>query len=252
MDEREFPIPPWFLFCDLFSHGLPPKISHYRRKATGSPSEESTLLRNISSILGKQEALQPAQEAKSPAKIRNATPHPRVPSLMSKFRTLSRLKKTRNTNQYEVTSIPVTEPLAAPLPDAFLRFDAEASTVLQECEDFLEGEVPFDYVMSLLSHYFKDNSWRQGEIGIFVEPLDDLYRMQTAYKDISTKALDVDGPSNCHKKMECAGETIRQLILWLEDIWHAGIDGPYGLHIAYNNCRLRWQREAKMYKFAMQ
>ncbi|KAK0190155.1 hypothetical protein F5146DRAFT_1002325 [Armillaria mellea] len=189
MDEREFPIPPWFLFRDLFLHGSPPKISHYRRKATGFLSEESTLLCNVHSTVfnatltfsyGKQEALQPAQEAN-----------------------------------------PVTEPLAAPLPDAFLRFNAEASTVLQECEDFLEGEVPSDYVKSLLSHYFKDNSQQQGEIGIFVEPLDDLYRMQTAYKDISTKALDVDGPSNHHKKMECAGETIGQLISWLEDIWHA-------------------------------
>ncbi|KAK0184979.1 hypothetical protein F5146DRAFT_1006040 [Armillaria mellea] len=199
MDEREFPIPPWFLFHDLFSHGSPPKISHYRRKATGSPSEESMLLRNISSILhrreistrrklsyqsqsshharGKQEALQPAQEAKSPAKIRNATPHPQVPVI-----------------------------------------DENAKISLKE------RYLP-DYVKSLLSQLF------QGQFS--------AARMQTAYKDISTKALDVDGPSNRHKKMECAGETIGQLISWLEDIWHAGIDGPYGLRIAYNNLQAK-------------
>lgn len=138
-------------------------------------------------------------------------------------------------------------PPPAPPPDAFPRFNAEALTVLQEFDDFLDGKIPSDYVKSLLHRYFKDSSWWQGKIGIFVEPLDDLYRMQTAYKVISAKALQADGPSKRQEKMECAGERIGQLISWLEDIWHATIDGPYGLHIAYNNHRLTWQREAKMY-----
>ncbi|KAK0234815.1 hypothetical protein EDD85DRAFT_792807 [Armillaria nabsnona] len=192
----------------------------------------------------KQEVFQPAPQATSPSKIRNANSHLLVPSLTSRFTT--RLKKIRNTNQYEVTSIPAIVPPPAPPPDAFPRFNAEASTVLQEFEDFLEGKVPSDYVKSLLGRYFKDNSRRQGEIGIFVEPLDDLYRMQTAYKDISVKALQADGPSKRQKKMECAGEKIGQLISWLEDIWRVAIDGPYGLRVAYNNHRLKWQREAKI------
>ncbi|SJL07090.1 uncharacterized protein ARMOST_10433 [Armillaria ostoyae] len=104
----------------------------------------------------KQEAFRPAPQASSPSKVRNANSHLLVPSLTSKFTT--RLKKICNTNQYEVTSIPVTMPLPAPPPDAFPRFDAEALTVLQEFEDFLEGKVPSNYVKSLLRRYFKDNS----------------------------------------------------------------------------------------------
>ncbi|PBK70545.1 hypothetical protein ARMSODRAFT_974470 [Armillaria solidipes] len=187
----------------------------------------------------KQEAFRPAPQASSPSKIRNANSHLLVPSLTSKFTT--RLKKICNTNQYEVTSIPVTMPPPAPPPDAFPRFDAEASTVLQEFEDFLEGKVPSDYVKSLLRRYFKDNSRQQGEIGIFVEPLDDLYRMQTAYKDISAKALQADGPSKCQKKMECAGEKIGQLISWLEDIWMIDSDSSLvllvdGVGITFGAC----------------
>ncbi|KAK0237945.1 hypothetical protein EDD85DRAFT_952113 [Armillaria nabsnona] len=158
----------------------------------------------------KQDVFQPAPQATSPSKIRNANSHLLVLSLTSRFTT--RLKKIHNTNQYEVTSIPAIVPPPAPPPDTFPRFNAEASMVLQEFEDFLEGKVPSDYVKSLLSRYFKDNSWQQGEIGIFVEPLDDLYRMQTAYKDISVKVLQADGPSKRQKKMECAGEKIGQLI----------------------------------------
>ncbi|KAK0466896.1 uncharacterized protein EV420DRAFT_1698898 [Desarmillaria tabescens] len=165
----------------------------------------------------KQEAFRTAPQTTSPSQIRNANrsaAHQPVPSSTSKFTT--RLKKIRNTSQYEVTPIPVTIPMPAPPPDPFPKFDAEALTVLQEFEDFLVGKAPSDYVKSLLCRYFKDNSRRQGEIGLFVEPLDDLYEMQKAYESISAKALQTDGPSERQKKLESAGEKIGQLISWLE------------------------------------
>ncbi|SJL13491.1 uncharacterized protein ARMOST_16935 [Armillaria ostoyae] len=166
------------------------------------------------------------------------------PHSTSKF--ITRLKKIRNTSQYEVISVPVTVPMVPPPPDPFPKFDAEASKILQQFEDFLVGKAPSDYVKFLLRCYFKDSSRRQGEIGLFMEPLDDLYKMQEAYRSISMKALQVDGPSERQKKLDCAGNKIGRLVSWLEDIWRAGIDGPYGLCVAYNRNRLVWQREAKI------
>ncbi|KAK0237357.1 hypothetical protein EDD85DRAFT_791025 [Armillaria nabsnona] len=120
-----------------------------------------------------------------------------------------------------IFEIPITIPPPAPPPDPFPKFDAEASKVLQE----------FEVSLSLLCRYFKNNSHRQGEIGLFVEPLDNLYEMQKAYKSITAKALQTDGPSERQKKLESAGEKIGRLISWLEDIWHATIDGPYNLRV---------------------
>ncbi len=85
--------------------------------------------------------------------------------------------------------------------------------VLQEFEDFLVGQAPSDYISSLLCRYFKNNSRWQGEIGLFVEPLDNLYEMQKVYKSITAKALQTDGPSERQKKLESAGEKIGQLIV---------------------------------------
>ncbi len=139
----------------------------------------------------------------------------------------------------------MTVPTVPPPPDPFPRFNVEALKILQEFEDFLVSKVPSDYVKFLLRCYFKDSSRRQGEIGLFVEPLDILYEMKEAYGSISTKALQADGPSDRQKKLDCAGKKIGTLIWWLEDIWRAAIDGPYGLHVAYNRNTLAWQREVK-------
>ncbi|PBK98292.1 hypothetical protein ARMGADRAFT_1026353 [Armillaria gallica] len=128
----------------------------------------------------------------------------------------------------------VMVPMVPSPPDPFPRFNVEALKILQEFEDFLVGKVPSDYVKFLLCCYFKDSSQQQGEIGLFVEPLDILYEMKEAYRSISTKALQADGPSDHQKKLDCAGKKIGTLIWWLEDIWHAAIDDPYGLCIAYN------------------
>ncbi|KAK0501810.1 hypothetical protein EDD18DRAFT_1101526 [Armillaria luteobubalina] len=137
---------------------------------------------------------------------------------------------------------------SSPPPDPFPKFDAEVLKILQQFEDFLVSKTPSDYVKFLLHCYFKDSSRRQGEIGLFVEPLDVLYKMQEAHRSISMKALQADGPSKRQKRLDCAGNEIGTLILWLEDIWRAGIDGPYGLRVAYNRNKLAWQREAKKSK----
>ncbi|KAK0227528.1 hypothetical protein IW262DRAFT_1292502 [Armillaria fumosa] len=139
-------------------------------------------------------------------------------------------------------------PKVPPPPDPFPKFDAEVLKILQQFEDFLVSKTPSDYVKFLLRCYFKDSSWQQGEIGLFVKPLDVLYKMQEAHRSISMKALRADGPSKCQKRLDCAGNGIGTLISWLEDIWRAGINGPYGLCVTYNRNRLAWQRETKKSK----
>ncbi|KAK0239003.1 hypothetical protein EDD85DRAFT_951215 [Armillaria nabsnona] len=156
----------------------------------------------------------------------------------------TRLKRVRNTNQYEVLPISVTVPSPPPRPDPFPKFSAEGRAIVQEFEDFLLGKTPSSYVESLLGQYFKNKSRRQGQISIFVEPLDDLYRMRKAYASITAVALEADGPSDCQKVLETLGKPIELLISWLEDIWRAAIDGPYHLRIAYNRQKLAWQRES--------
>ncbi|KAK0218632.1 hypothetical protein IW262DRAFT_1462104 [Armillaria fumosa] len=142
----------------------------------------------------------------------------------------------------------VTPTKVPPPPDPFPKFNAEVLKILQQFEDFLVGKMPSDYIKFLLHCYFKDSSRQQGEIGLFVEPLDVLYKMQEAHRSISMKALQADGPSKCQKRLDCAGNGIGTLISWLEDIWHAGINGPYGLRVTYNRNRLAWQRETKKSK----
>ncbi|KAK0484155.1 hypothetical protein EDD18DRAFT_1112057 [Armillaria luteobubalina] len=156
---------------------------------------------------------------------------------------ISARRKLAYQNQSSHHVGPETVPKVPPPPDPFLKFDAEVLKILQQFEDFLVGKMPSDYVKFLLHCYFKDSSQRQGEIGLFVEPLDVLYKMQEAHRSISTKALQADGPSKHQKRLDCAGNEIGTLISWLEDIWRAGIDGPYGLRIAYNRNKLAWQRE---------
>ncbi|KAK0463311.1 hypothetical protein IW261DRAFT_1427863 [Armillaria novae-zelandiae] len=132
---------------------------------------------------------------------------------------------------------PEMAPKVPPPPDPFPKFNAEVLKILQQFEDFLVSKTPSDYVKSLLRCYFKDSSRRQGEIGLFVEPLDVLYKMQEAHRSISMQALQADGPSKRQKRLDCAGNGIGTLISWLEDIWRAGIDGslPASLPSAVKN-----------------
>ncbi|PBL04064.1 hypothetical protein ARMGADRAFT_1070548 [Armillaria gallica] len=157
---------------------------------------------------------------------------------------VTRLKRLRNTNQYEITSVPVAIPKPAPPPDLFPKYGADARVIVQEFEDYLKGRMPHDYVERLLCFYFKRNSRRQGQLMLFVDPLDNLYRMQKNYADVVAKALQTDSPSEQQQKLARAGEPIGQLVHWLEDIWHAGIDGPQNLRLAYGKRRLKWQRES--------
>ncbi|KAK0481233.1 hypothetical protein IW261DRAFT_1418343 [Armillaria novae-zelandiae] len=84
---------------------------------------------------------------------------------------------------------PETAPKVPPPPDPFPKFNAEVLKILQQFEDFLVGKTPSDYVKSLLRCYFKDSSRRQGEIGLFVEPLDVLYKMQEAHSAVKNTAV---------------------------------------------------------------
>ncbi|KAK0437741.1 uncharacterized protein EV420DRAFT_1486907 [Desarmillaria tabescens] len=82
------------------------------------------------------------------------------------------------------------------------------------------------------------NSHRQGQLSLFVDPLDDLYQMQKNYAEIVTKALQSNGSSERQQKLACTGEPIGCLVRWLEDIWHVAIDGPEKLRLAYGKNRL--------------
>ncbi|KAK0476377.1 hypothetical protein IW261DRAFT_1567058 [Armillaria novae-zelandiae] len=148
----------------------------------------------------------------APPKVRNTSQSTSYKGLHSTSKFITRLKKIQNTSQYEVISVPETAPKVPPPPDPFPKFNAEVLKILQQFEDFLVGKTPSDYVKSLLRCYFKDSSRRQGEIGLFVEPLDVLYKMQEAHRSISMQALQADGPSKRQKRLDCAGNGIGTLI----------------------------------------
>ncbi len=115
---------------------------------------------------------------------------------------------------------------------------------MEEFNDFLKGRTPHDYVEDRLRAYFQNKSQWQGQISLFVDPLDNLGWMQDGYTQIAAKALHADGPSKRQIKLAEAGQPIKCLVGWLEDIWHSAIDGPQELRLAYGKQRLRWQRDS--------
>lgn len=52
---------------------------------------------------------------------------------------------------------------------------------MEEFNDFLKGRTPHDYVEDCLRAYFQNKSQRQGQISLFVDPLDNLGWMQDGY-----------------------------------------------------------------------
>ncbi|KAK0453024.1 uncharacterized protein EV420DRAFT_1482015 [Desarmillaria tabescens] len=151
----------------------------------------------------------------------------------------------QNTNWYEISPIAVTVPIPPPCLHPFPKLSAESRAILQEFEDFIGGKTPSDYVEYLLGQYFKDKSRCQGQIAVFVEPLDSLYHMRKSYDSITAQALQADGHSDRQKELEKLGSPMVKLIFWLEDIWHVAVDGPYHLCISDNTWRLAWQKQSK-------
>ncbi|KAK0436811.1 uncharacterized protein EV420DRAFT_1487427 [Desarmillaria tabescens] len=131
---------------------------------------------------------------------------------------IAQRKRIANSNHYEIVSVPVAVPQPALCPDPFLKIRADATSLVQEFEDFLRGKDPHEYVEVLLRLYFKNNSRRQGQLSLFVDPLDALYRMQKAYTDITDKALQAIGPCERLEQLIQTGKLIGRLVMWLEDI----------------------------------
>ncbi|KAK0462679.1 hypothetical protein IW261DRAFT_1428097 [Armillaria novae-zelandiae] len=167
-------------------------------------------------------------------------------SSTSVVKTVARRKKIANSNHYEIVSAAVKVPSLSPsqAPDPFLKISADARSLIQEFEDFLHGKDPHNYVETLLRLYFKSDSRRQGQLSLFADPLDALYRMRKAYGDIADKASQAVGSCEHLEALIQTGKPIGCLVLWLEDIWRAGSDGPQHLRLAYGRKRLAWQRDS--------
>lgn len=91
--------------------------------------------------------------------------------------------------------------------------------------------------------YFKSNSKRQGQISVFVDPLQDLYELRDAYTKIQDQSLAAEGLSARHNSLVQAGGPITKVVEWVEDFWRCAIEGPRSLLRTYNMKRLAWQRD---------
>ncbi|KAK0441478.1 uncharacterized protein EV420DRAFT_1650085 [Desarmillaria tabescens] len=148
---------------------------------------------------------------------------------------------------YQVRTLPLSNN-AAPVPpipptDIFPKLSAEARALQDKFNSFIQGTSIGQYAESLLRAYFKSNSKCQGQISIFVDPLQDLYELQDAYTTIQDQSLEVEGLSVRHNSLVQAGGPINKVIKWVEDFWHCTIDGPGSLLCTYNVKRLAWQRD---------
>ncbi|KAK0436072.1 uncharacterized protein EV420DRAFT_1487665 [Desarmillaria tabescens] len=122
---------------------------------------------------------------------------------------------------------------AQPLPpvDLFLKLDAEANALQDKFNSFIQGVSISEYAESLLKAYFKSSSKRQGQIGVFVDPLQELYGLRDSYTKIEARSREVEGLSTRHNVLVQTGIPIHKVVEWVEDFWRCAIDGPGSLRL---------------------
>ncbi|SJL18444.1 uncharacterized protein ARMOST_22033 [Armillaria ostoyae] len=130
-----------------------------------------------------------------------------------------------------------------PLVDLFLKLNAEVNALRDKFDFFIQGMSISEYAESLLKAYFKSSSKCQGQIGVFVDPLEELYDLWDSYTKIEARSHEVEGLSARHKVLVQAGIPIHKVVEWVEDFWRCAIDGPGSLLNTYNRRRLAWQRD---------
>lgn len=134
-------------------------------------------------------------------------------------------------------------PPPIPPTDIFPKLSAEAKALQDKFNSFIQGTSIGEYAESLLRVYFKSNSKRQGQISVFVDPLQDLYELRDAYTKIQDQSLAAEGLSARHNSLVQAGGPITKVVEWVEDFWRCAIEGPRSLLRTYNMKRLAWQRD---------
>ncbi|KAK0436513.1 hypothetical protein EV421DRAFT_1739473 [Armillaria borealis] len=101
------------------------------------------------------------------------------------------------TRQTKALPLSNNAPLVPPIPptDIFPKLSAEAKALQDKFNSFIQGTSIGEYAESLLRAYFKSNSKRQGQISVFVDPLQDLYELRDAYTKIQDQSLAAEGLS---------------------------------------------------------
>ncbi len=133
-------------------------------------------------------------------------------------------------------------PPPPPPVDVFPKLSDEAKVLRDDFDYFIGGVSLTSFIKHLLKKYFRSDSKCQGQIAVFVEPLDELYRFQKSYGCIIAQSLRIKGPSTRHLGLEQEGQSIGRAVEWVEDIWRCAIDGPGNLRLAYNRQLMAWQR----------
>ncbi|KAK0435651.1 hypothetical protein EV421DRAFT_1740111 [Armillaria borealis] len=134
-------------------------------------------------------------------------------------------------------------PPPLPLINLFLKLNAEANALQDKFNSFIQGMSISEYAESLLKAYFKSSSKCQGQIGVFVDPLEELYDLRDSYTKTEARSREVEGLSARHKALAQAGIPIHRVVEWVEDFWRCAIDGPGSFLRMYNRRQLAWQRD---------
>ncbi|KAK0488335.1 hypothetical protein EDD18DRAFT_1110308 [Armillaria luteobubalina] len=155
----------------------------------------------------------------------------------------TRTKHRRHQAQPSPLSNNVPPPPPVPLTDSFPKLSTEVKALQDEFNSFIRGMSMHKYVEWLLKAYFKSNSRRQGQIGVFADLLQDLYNLQGAYMKIQDRSLEAEGLSTRHNSLVQAGRPINKVIKWVDDFWRYASDSPGSLWHTYNARQLAWQKD---------
>ncbi|SJL15794.1 uncharacterized protein ARMOST_19299 [Armillaria ostoyae] len=140
----------------------------------------------------------------------------------------SHVKRVGKTNALEIQTISratvhypksmkvklASPPLPPPPPpaDVFPKLSDEAKVLWDDFDYFIGDMSLTSFIKHLLKKYFRSDSKRQGQIAVFVEPLDELYRFQKSYGCIVAQSLRIEGPSARHLALEQEGQSIGRAV----------------------------------------
>ncbi|PBK59518.1 hypothetical protein ARMSODRAFT_1027368 [Armillaria solidipes] len=120
-----------------------------------------------------------------------------------------------------------------------VRLAVRAKRIQHDFEEFTCGLDAVKYAESLIQAYFAEGD---GKINVFTDPLEHTYEFQRLYDDVLKDLLQAEGCTPRRDAVEKAGQPIKDVISFLEDIWCVAIEGRTELCLAYKRGRLIWQR----------
>ncbi|PBK73749.1 hypothetical protein ARMSODRAFT_972132 [Armillaria solidipes] len=149
--------------------------------------------------------------------------------------------------KYQANSLPSSKKPAPPPPlpliNLFLKLNAKVNALQDKFNSFIQSMSISEYTESLLKAYFKSSSKCQGQIDVFIDPLEELYDLHDSYTKTEARSHEVEGLSARHKALAQAGIPIHRVVEWVEDFWCCTIDGPGSFLHMYNRRQLAWQRD---------